>query len=91
MGARQRAWARRVRAQLIEQLGGKCVDCGATEELEFDHLVPRRWVCRHKDPSWRMSLIRAEIAAGEIALRCAECNKRKGVPEPPPPPEDAPF
>ena len=30
---KRRAWAR-------EHLGGKCVTCGTTEELEFDHIDP---------------------------------------------------
>ena len=28
----------RKRNKLIEQFGGKCVVCGATKELEFDHI-----------------------------------------------------
>lgn len=91
MGARQRAWAARIRVQLIEQLGGVCVDCGTTEHLEFDHRVPRRWICRRLDPSWRISKIKAEIQAGEIELRCADCNKRKGKPAQPELDNPAPF
>ena len=29
-----------VREILIEKLGGKCVECGCTESLEFDHIDP---------------------------------------------------
>lgn len=32
-------WIKR-RAEAIEFLGGKCVECGATEALEFDHIDP---------------------------------------------------
>ena len=28
----------RKRSKLIEQFGGKCVKCGSTENLEFDHI-----------------------------------------------------
>jgi hypothetical protein len=28
------------RAILLEKLGGKCVECGCTETLEFDHIDP---------------------------------------------------
>jgi 5-methylcytosine-specific restriction endonuclease McrA len=28
------------RARLIELLGGQCVRCGSTDELEFDHIDP---------------------------------------------------
>lgn len=91
MGARQRDWARRKRTLFIARLGGSCVDCGATEKLEFDHLKPRTWVARHRDSSWRMSTIAAEIEQGLIVLRCAECNKRKGAPAPEPPADLTPF
>lgn len=95
MGKRQREWARKERVRLIELLGGVCVDCGATDRLEFDHREPRTWVNKHHDPSARMSKIRAEIARGIIELRCPDCNKRKGkpkgTPRPPGPDVDAPF
>jgi hypothetical protein len=32
-------WIKR-RAEAIEFLGGKCVECGSTEALEFDHIDP---------------------------------------------------
>ena len=35
-----RAHKARRRAQLIEMLGGCCVRCGSTEDLEFDHIDP---------------------------------------------------
>jgi hypothetical protein len=31
-----KAWKQARRARLIEMLGGGCVRCGATEDLEFD-------------------------------------------------------
>lgn len=97
MGARQREWARQKRAHFIAVLGGKCVRCGSTEKLEFDHIDPhtRTWVARHKDPSGRMSITAREIAAGLIQLLCPECNKCKGakeLPEPEPGVDtEAPF
>jgi len=33
----KKRWSNR-RQEAIEYLGGKCVKCGSTEELEFDHL-----------------------------------------------------
>ena len=94
MGLRQKDWARRERARLIEMLGGRCVDCGATEGLEFDHRAPRTWVARRTDQSGRISRIRRELSEGvPIDLRCAACNKRKGQPrfDPRPPSGDTPF
>lgn len=36
----QREWMRKRRERAIEYLGGKCEECGTTEELEFDHDPP---------------------------------------------------
>lgn len=30
------------RNKYIEMLGGKCVSCGSTEDLQFDHINPKR-------------------------------------------------
>jgi hypothetical protein len=35
-----KAYRRERRARLIEMLGGKCVRCGSTEGLQFDHIDP---------------------------------------------------
>ena len=32
---------RAYRNLVIELLGGKCVDCTSTEDLEIDHIIPR--------------------------------------------------
>ena len=97
MGARQRVWARQKRALLVERLGGRCVSCGATSELEFDHINPgsREYVARHREWSWRISTVSREVKAGLIQLLCSECNKRKGSKElpksEPPLDTEAPF
>lgn len=36
----QREWTRRRRREALGLLGGRCVRCGATENLEFDHIDP---------------------------------------------------
>lgn len=36
----KRCWKRR-RENAVKLLGGKCVVCGKTEELEFDHIEPK--------------------------------------------------
>lgn len=85
MGSRQRAWAKATRARWKVELGGKCEDCGCTDLglLEFHHRVPRRWRSCHVESSMRIALLRKEIAAGEIGLLCAPCNKARGEPPPP--------
>ncbi len=57
-------------------LGGKCVGCGATEPLEFDHIDPsqksftvsRWWSCAKKT-FW------AEVR--KCALRCRSCHETR--------------
>lgn len=85
MAKRQREWAARVRVQLIEKLGGKCVICGTCYELEFDHKEPRTWNCKQVSSEYRITLYKREAEAGKIQLLCRKCNARKGEPEPPPP------
>lgn len=40
MSARGRDWAKRSKAALLEELGGKCVECGMSDKLEFDCIIP---------------------------------------------------
>lgn len=85
MGLRQREWARRTRDSLRTALGGKCVDCCSTFDLEFDVVKPVPE--RHHRIEWsaRMSFYRRQYAAGNLALRCAHCNgfkQDKIYPEP---------
>lgn len=82
MALRQRAWAGRVRAQLITQLGGKCVQCGSDYELEFDHKEPRDWEPEKKSSDHRICIYRREIKQGKIQLLCKTCNVIKGHPKP---------
>jgi hypothetical protein len=60
-----------VRQILIEKLGGKCVECGCTDSLEFDHI----------DPSTKSFNIAAgytkpkEVLLEEVAKCQLLCNK----------------
>lgn len=73
---------KRGRLALIVALGGKCVDCGEADpdELQFDHTGPRTWVANKTSRWQRLAHYRREAAAGEIELRCGDCNNRKGKP-----------
>lgn len=78
MSLRQRTWARKTRDTLRLELGGKCVKCGTTEDLEFDCKKPmgsfhHRAMCW----SWRMSFYRAQHALNNLQLLCKSCNCRK--------------
>ncbi len=71
---RERYYQRKQEA--ISILGGKCVDCGATDSLEFDHVDP-------KIKSFNISKIWSyskEHFLGELnkcVLRCKTCHKLK--------------
>lgn len=56
---------KRRRAEAIERLGGKCVDCGTTENLEFDH----------KDRSQKLYDIGKRLAGVAEAKLWAELGK----------------
>lgn len=75
---RRRALVARTRTALIAQLGGVCIDCGATEDLSFDHPFGRAWIMSKKNQYQRLTIIRQEIDAGQIELRCMACNRSRG-------------
>lgn len=53
-----------VREEVYERDGGRCVDCGSREFLQYDHLLP---------------LARGgSNTADNIELRCAPRNQQKG-------------
>jgi hypothetical protein len=63
--ARREPIPRAVRLEVFERDGGRCVDCGAGFELQFDHVIP-------------VSLGGATTVAN-LQVLCAGCNKRKGA------------
>jgi 5-methylcytosine-specific restriction endonuclease McrA len=74
-----KAARQRRRAQLVEMLGGKCVRCGSTENLQFDHIDPdtKRFAVGE-------SMSRAWAELVEEALKCQllcrdPCHREKGV------------
>lgn len=73
-------WYRRERARLIAALGGKCVECGTTEELEFDHLKPRTWIANKTSRWQRLRNYIKDWKKGELCLRCRVCNAKGGTP-----------
>jgi hypothetical protein len=65
------------RATLIKQLGGHCVRCATTEDLQFDHIVPGSQAFRISgkglDKPW--SVIQAEVV--KCQLLCDPCHRAK--------------
>lgn len=78
MGRRQREWAVRARAQLVQDLGGVCVHCGDQSRLELDHKKGTEVVLRTLESSARVSMYRREAAQGKLQVLCRRCNKIKG-------------
>ena len=63
------------RMTLIETLGGECVDCGATDDLEFDHKHGEE---KLYNVSQIMSSTTKVMAEGmKCELRCKSCHREK--------------
>lgn len=78
MGLRQREWAERKTAELRQQLGGICVDCGRKRDLEFDCIEPQGHSHHRIEWSWRISFYLRQLRLGNLTLRCKSCNAKKG-------------
>lgn len=70
----QREWYASRRLKGIGLLGGKCVQCGATENLEFDHIDPAM-KSNHRIWSWSWARINEELA--KCQLLCVSCHYTK--------------
>lgn len=69
---------RRRRQEAIHRMGGKCVRCSSTEQLELDHVDPDR---KTFDISANWSIKPATWAdeAAKCQLLCRTCHQRKTV------------
>lgn len=68
-------WIKR-RAEAVTLLGGKCVKCGQTESLEFDHIDPLTKI----NTIAKMSSFSNQRFSDEIAkcqLLCKSCHEEK--------------
>ena len=73
------------RAKLIELTGGCCIRCGATKDLEFDHIDPatkRFNVCSDLTRAW----VELVEEASRCQLLCRPCHIDKGAEDRPEPP-----
>jgi 5-methylcytosine-specific restriction endonuclease McrA len=74
--ARQLRWKHQRRDDAIVLLGGKCIDCGSTENLEFDHVDP---ALKRFNPTdiWSRNVVTRIDELAKCVLRCNSCHKKK--------------
>jgi 5-methylcytosine-specific restriction endonuclease McrA len=68
------------RAKAVQQLGGKCVRCGSTENLEFDHIVAGSYEQRSNGRHammWTFSEKRLQEELKKCQLLCHDCHLAK--------------
>lgn len=70
-------WAEKIRCELLLFLGGYCKLCGATKNLEFDHVVPIDWTPSAKSQSQRAAEYKREFAKGNLQILCSKCHGKK--------------
>lgn len=80
MSLRQRRWARKAYADLIQQLGGCCSLCGSTDDLSIHHPHGRDWRLEKVEWSARISIYRREAKEGKLGVLCMQCNRIVGKP-----------
>lgn len=70
----------KLRSEYVEILGGKCVDCGALDNLEFDHVDPTtKTYDVGKILTHKRSKVLAELE--KCVLRCSLCHVKKSTRE----------
>jgi hypothetical protein len=77
VSARQKQWARTVRAALILWLGGRCRACGSSDSLTFNCRTPTGADHHAMDSSARMCYYRKQARQGNLSLLCGYCNSIK--------------
>ncbi len=78
-GTRNVRWYHRHRVRLIDALGGRCVACGATGDLDIDHPNGRDYKLEELGSAQRIRVYKREAASGLVRLLCAACNRSEGA------------
>jgi len=66
------------RAEAIKFLGGACVICGATEDLELDHIL-RNEKSFNISQMWSISQEKFDAELSKCQLLCNTCHKAKNT------------
>lgn len=69
-----RAYYYKRRQKIIDYLGGKCISCGSPENLQFDHVDPKKKLFNIKDNLTLESII-SEV--NKCQLLCNFCHIKK--------------
>ena len=76
VNAKKRERAENNKTYLIEMLGGKCVGCGVTENLQFDH-IDRKKKLFTIGKNFQSSLVKLIPEAEKCQLLCKSCHQLK--------------
>lgn len=73
----------RLKRQLVDSLGGKCIDCGYSSHLaalDFDHIDPSKKTSTISRllPAASMEYLLEEVS--KCVIRCANCHRIKTNP-----------
>lgn len=76
-----RAYRTRVLNEARHYLGGKCVECGVTHDLEFDHIDPATKVAEVTVILYTRNLMEFWREVDKCQLLCTPCHKAKSAAE----------
>lgn len=78
--SRQSEYYHRKRNAIFEILGRKCANCPATEDLEFDVIIPQGDPKAHHgrmSSSARVAFYWRQLLAKNLQVLCSRCNSSK--------------
>lgn len=70
--------AKEKRKWAIDKLGGKCVECGSTDNLEIDHIDPKKKSFTF-GKLWSLAKSKVEAELAKCQLLCTDCHRKKNL------------
>ena len=67
------------REQILEKLGGRCYQCGSTDDLELDHKDPKKKKINLARRLSSISQIKLDEELKKVQLLCRECHQEKTI------------